>query len=181
MLINYLTLLQVTSDTQGDAVAAAADQWLISQQPAPEVPDGFKLVASEHLPITVYRFYEQFMSAQTACLQDHHKSTGQYDFESSRWDKLRSSWDWWCYSRCSYNACQAAAYLPVRSMSYCRMPLPGSVSGPCTRSLMSMQSAHRSAGCYVHGCLAAGCVLLVPVCTHHCCCLAVCIQLETCW
>lgn len=31
-----------------------------------------------------YHFYEQFLSIETSCLQDHHKSTGQFNFRSSR-------------------------------------------------------------------------------------------------
>eukprot|EP00882_Tetradesmus_deserticola_P005472 GHRQ01005762.1.p1 GENE.GHRQ01005762.1~~GHRQ01005762.1.p1 ORF type:complete len:432 (+),score=179.44 GHRQ01005762.1:599-1894(+) len=67
------------------AGAAAREQWMACELPAPGVPDGFKLMASQQLPISTYRFYEQFLSVEATCLQDHHRSTGQYDFRSSRW------------------------------------------------------------------------------------------------
>ncbi|KAF8062893.1 VAD1 [Scenedesmus sp. PABB004] len=63
----------------------AREQWTLCDAPAPDVPDGFRVVASEHLAISVYAFYEQFLSVQASCLQDHHRSTGQYDFRASRW------------------------------------------------------------------------------------------------
>jgi len=66
------------------AGTTARDQWVLSSDPAPEVPEGFILVAQEHLPISVFHFYEQFLSIETTCLQDHHKSTGQYYFRASK-------------------------------------------------------------------------------------------------
>eukprot|EP00879_Flechtneria_rotunda_P002598 GHRR01002799.1.p1 GENE.GHRR01002799.1~~GHRR01002799.1.p1 ORF type:complete len:441 (+),score=135.39 GHRR01002799.1:229-1551(+) len=69
---------------QGPPITAQ-DQWVSCHQPAPAVPAGFKLVASERLPVSVYRFYEQFLSVEVTCLQDHHKSAGQYNFKGTRW------------------------------------------------------------------------------------------------
>lgn len=67
-----------------EAGATACEQWVVCPLTAPAVPDGFKLMASEHLPISTYHFYEQFLSVETTCLQDHHTSTGQYNFTASR-------------------------------------------------------------------------------------------------
>eukprot|EP00878_Enallax_costatus_P012942 GHUV01013515.1.p1 GENE.GHUV01013515.1~~GHUV01013515.1.p1 ORF type:complete len:189 (+),score=10.15 GHUV01013515.1:736-1302(+) len=78
------TSVQDISAAEGSTVVTARDQWVVSSEPAPSVPDGFKLVASEHLPISVYHFYEQFLSIEATCLQDHHQSTGQYNFRASR-------------------------------------------------------------------------------------------------
>ena len=36
-----------------------------------------------------YHFYEQFLSIETSCLQDHHKSTGQFNFRASRCEHKR--------------------------------------------------------------------------------------------
>ncbi|WIA39894.1 hypothetical protein OEZ86_013336 [Tetradesmus obliquus] len=73
------------SDEAASAGATAREQWVVCSLPAPDVPEGFKLMASEHLPISTYHFYEQFLSVDATCLQDHHRSTGQYNFRSSRW------------------------------------------------------------------------------------------------
>lgn len=77
-------LAQHVSDEVASAGATAREQWVVCSLPAPDVPEGFKLMASEHLPISTYHFYEQFLSVDTTCLQDHHRSTGQYNFRSSR-------------------------------------------------------------------------------------------------
>ncbi|KAF6258085.1 hypothetical protein COO60DRAFT_1158483 [Scenedesmus sp. NREL 46B-D3] len=74
-----------TAAADDPAGTTARQQWLVCSLSAPDVPDGFKLMATEHLPISTYHFYEQFLSAEATCLQDHHRSTGQYDFRSSRW------------------------------------------------------------------------------------------------
>lgn len=70
---------------EGDDGVCAREQWVLCCDPLPEAPEGARLMASEHLPISVYHFYEQFLSVEATCLQDHHRSTGQMNFRASRW------------------------------------------------------------------------------------------------
>jgi hypothetical protein len=83
-LCTALACLQHVTAADDAAGATAREQWVVCPIAAPDVPEGFKLMASEHLPISTYHFYEQFLSVEATCLQDHHRSTGQYDFRSSR-------------------------------------------------------------------------------------------------
>lgn len=70
--------------------STARDQWVLCTDSLPTLPADAKLVASADLPISVYTFYEQFLSIDTSCLQDHHKSAGHEKFTSTRW-KLDST------------------------------------------------------------------------------------------
>lgn len=62
----------------------AREQWIPCPDPAPVPPPDAKLVAAADLPISVYVFYEQFLSVETTCLQDHHVAAGQTCFKASR-------------------------------------------------------------------------------------------------
>ncbi len=42
-------------------------------------------MAAADLPIAPYRFYEQFLSVESSCLQDHHRASGQSAFRSTPW------------------------------------------------------------------------------------------------
>jgi hypothetical protein len=63
---------------------SAQEQWRPTALPPPEAPADAKLVASADLPVSVYTFYERFLSSETSSLQDYHKSTGQTAFRSTR-------------------------------------------------------------------------------------------------
>eukprot|EP00877_Chromochloris_zofingiensis_P014276 jgi/Chrzof1/9101/Cz03g36020.t1 len=69
----------------GEEGITARDQWLITSDPPPSLPPDAKLACEADLQILVYDFYAQFISIETSCLQDHHKSTGQFNFRASRW------------------------------------------------------------------------------------------------
>jgi hypothetical protein len=47
-----------------------------------------RLVALLCCAVCRYHFYEQFLSVEATCLQDHHKSTGQINFRGSRCDRV---------------------------------------------------------------------------------------------
>jgi hypothetical protein len=89
LLCTGFACLQHVTAADEAAGATAREQWVVCSIAAPDVPEGFKLMASEHLPISTYHFYEQFLSVEATCLQDHHRSTGQYDFRSSRCGTLQ--------------------------------------------------------------------------------------------
>jgi hypothetical protein len=63
---------------------AAREQWQPCPDLPPALPPDAKLVASADLPITVYQFYESFLSIETSCLQDHHVAAGQSAFRATR-------------------------------------------------------------------------------------------------
>jgi hypothetical protein len=86
---SLFSLVQHVTAADEAAGTTAREQWVVCPLVAPDVPEGFKLMASEHLPISTYHFYEQFLSVEATCLQDHHRSTGQYDFRSSRCADVR--------------------------------------------------------------------------------------------
>lgn len=71
-----------------------------------------------------YHFYEQFLSVETTCLQDHHRSTGQMNFRASRYFRAgmhQLSWMgavWWPVLL----AAAAARHVAVSAAHICRPP-----------------------------------------------------------
>ncbi|GBF99337.1 hypothetical protein Rsub_11749 [Raphidocelis subcapitata] len=73
------------SEDEDGPAPAAREQWQPCADPPPPPPRDARLVASADLPVSVYCFYEQFLSSESTCLQDFHRSTGQTHFGATRW------------------------------------------------------------------------------------------------